>query len=294
MRNRKPNFNVIRFANTAFLLFLYLSNIYCQNNTLDSLQKVLLTQQEDTNKVNTLNRISYQYLIKKDFSNGLEFAHNALTLAEKLKFFRGQFKSYIRLSELYGWKENHKEVTKYLSLGLELSEKLNDMPNKSYFNYELGAEYILIGNDDLGFKYLYAALKIYETLGNKRSVAECYNVIATACYIRKDYNNALTNYKHSLKFIEENSLKWQIAHSNMNIGSVYSEIDSLELASSYILKGKEISKEKDSNLPTWWNAYSSNIFGKLYMKYGEAFDSKKNTYEANRYYKEAQIIMLRL
>jgi hypothetical protein len=53
---------------------LYASVAYTQNKTIDSLQKVLQTQKEDTSKVNTLNALSLQLMLINEYGNGYQAA----------------------------------------------------------------------------------------------------------------------------------------------------------------------------------------------------------------------------
>ena len=63
-----------------FLLLILFLKAYPQNNTIDSLEKVLQMQKEDTGKVNTLNAISYNYRNTQPDS-GLHYGEQALVLA---------------------------------------------------------------------------------------------------------------------------------------------------------------------------------------------------------------------
>jgi len=71
---------------SIFLIFLLQCSFsgHTQNNTIDSLQKVLKTQKEDTNKVNTLNELCNELRFINDFKNSLQCAEEAISLAENL------------------------------------------------------------------------------------------------------------------------------------------------------------------------------------------------------------------
>src|SRR5881392_206686 len=80
------------FREFIFLLFVFLLHSFSaatQNNIIDSLQKVLLTQKEDTNKVNTLNELASELNKKSDYTNSLPYAKAALVLSEKKSFKKG-------------------------------------------------------------------------------------------------------------------------------------------------------------------------------------------------------------
>ena len=65
---------------------LYLCSAKAQNKTIDSLKKVLVSQQEDTNKVNTLIKLGRNFRLLNDSSRAIQCAKEALLLAEKINY----------------------------------------------------------------------------------------------------------------------------------------------------------------------------------------------------------------
>ena len=61
---------------------------YTQNNTIDSLQKILQTQKEDTGKVNILIALGIQFRYT-NIDTALYFANTALSLATRLNYEMG-------------------------------------------------------------------------------------------------------------------------------------------------------------------------------------------------------------
>ena len=59
-----------------------------QNNTIDSLQKRLLVQQEDTNKALTLNRLSENLIDERQARKAMVYANESIVLSHKLDFKR--------------------------------------------------------------------------------------------------------------------------------------------------------------------------------------------------------------
>src|SRR5215204_3722115 len=82
--------------------FLFYSSIgFSQNLSIDSLTKVLQTQEMDSNKINTLNELSHSYLREGNFTNAIHFANQALALAKKVKFKSGEANSYFIIANVY-------------------------------------------------------------------------------------------------------------------------------------------------------------------------------------------------
>src|SRR3954452_21163412 len=78
-----------------FVYLMYASSAFTQPNlsdsvAIDSLKKVLLTEKEDTNKVNTLNELSYQLRSDKNTVTILKILKQNLALAKKMNFQKGQ------------------------------------------------------------------------------------------------------------------------------------------------------------------------------------------------------------
>ena len=71
--------------NIYICLFIFLCSIsaYTQTAWIDSVKKVLSTQKEDTNKVNTLLNLSGAYRFSYPDSS-LKYAQQALAISEKL------------------------------------------------------------------------------------------------------------------------------------------------------------------------------------------------------------------
>lgn len=70
------------------LLLTFLTSISFSQNAGDSLLQVLATQSEDSNKVNTLNSLAWNYYS----SNGnlsLSYAQQALALGKRISYKKG-------------------------------------------------------------------------------------------------------------------------------------------------------------------------------------------------------------
>ena len=70
------------------LLYSFVSN--GQSNTIDSLTKVLQTEKEDTNTVNTLNRLSAELRKQGSLDDAMREANKAILLAKKINYKGGR------------------------------------------------------------------------------------------------------------------------------------------------------------------------------------------------------------
>src|SRR4051794_45569 len=89
-----------RFFKIGLLLvcIIFYSEVIAQVDSLyiDSLKRVLLTQKEDTNKVNTLNELS-NYLSYQDTDSSFSYASLGLSLSQKLNYVKGEAQSCLIL-----------------------------------------------------------------------------------------------------------------------------------------------------------------------------------------------------
>ena len=122
-----------------FIVLLYSYSAYSQNNIIDSIQKVLQTQKEDTNKVNTLNALSKQLWQVGDYDQARKYGDDALAFARSVSVGGGK-----------GWAKGEANA-----------------------NSNIGAICEKKGNYPEALKNHFAALKIYEKIGSKKGVAIC-------------------------------------------------------------------------------------------------------------------------
>lgn len=166
----------------------------------ENLQKLLQTQSEDSNKVNTLNILSYLIV---EFKPSLQYAEEALSLDEKINFKTGEGTAYRNIGECYLSQNNYAEAHKYFPDALKIQESLKD---KS----EIARTYLNIANSCLGegdypeaIKNSYSVLKLYEEAGNKEGMSYAYSYIGNYYSAQGDDSEALKNYLIYLKLSEE-------------------------------------------------------------------------------------------
>ena len=165
--------NILTKTCLFIILIIYSFTAYTQTNLtdslkIDSLKKVLQKVKEDTNKVNTLNELSSAIQQVSDDSSSLQYAKKALLLSEKLNFKKGEADANYNIG------------------GIKFS---ND-----YFNQSIYPEV---------YKNYFDALQLYEELGDKEGVAQCYFGIGQLKFNQGNYPDALKNFYSALKFYEQ-------------------------------------------------------------------------------------------
>src|ERR1700733_1234389 len=86
-------------------------NAFTQNKTVDSLETTLKFQKEDTSRVTTMENLATILLEQEnEFQKGLSYAKEALLLAQKLNFKKGQAKGYGSIGVAYFQHNNFAEA----------------------------------------------------------------------------------------------------------------------------------------------------------------------------------------
>ena len=296
----------IRVICLLFVTALFLHPLLQAQNRqrLDSLYKLERTAPNDTTRVNLFNTICQEYLLTER-EVALDYANQALELAEKLQYHRGRAYAYrnmalyhYSLSEFNAALINHNK-------SLEIFEELNDKKGmllacnslgliyykQGYYplaikNYlivlslldalgdktAVAASYSSIakiyckdGNYSLALDYLQSALKIQLEQNDKPGLSENYNNIGNIYYQKKNYTLALDYYKKALKIQELLNDDLALATCYNNLGNVYLQLNTLDFALDFQLKALKIQQQQHDNLA---EASTFNNLGLTYEKRG--------------------------
>jgi two-component system NtrC family sensor kinase len=273
-----------------FLIFYIGSNTYSQNKAIDSLKNVLLTQKEDTSKVNTLHELGFQYGFVGDFEKSLDCAKKALVLSEKLGYKKGELKAYLYLIDInQRGLGNQQEAMQYCKKGIELSEKYQDDNNLASFYLQMSYINSNLYNSPEALNYSFKALKIFESSDDKINLSETYNSIAILYRNEKKYSEALNYFKLCLKLKESLGTDelWAVARTHNNIGKIYLLQNKIELALQSTLKGLNIFKKLADKAPNWGLPYTYNCMASIYEAKADSLVQKQDKISAEKEYKNA-------
>ena len=211
------------------LVFLLCSLFsFAQQNKIDSLQKVLLTQEEDTSKVITLIDISWSYVNSGDYGKAKTFSEQAIIISKKKSpdsdpenYRYGIAKAYYALGYVSLKMSNLPEALNFFSAAVELSKIINSKEVMAFAYQGLSNAYAASSSYPEAIKNYFLAMKIHEEAGNKNGVADSYLGIGFI-YLRQDnYSEALKNLFLSLKIFREIKNQQGIAYAAHYIGNVY-------------------------------------------------------------------------
>lgn len=186
------------------LVCIYPHFIFCQQSKIDSLEQVLKTEKEDSNKVKTLNGITglYSHQPAQNYQKALVFADLARQLSEKVFFRRGAFTAYNNLGTIYGYFGIYEKALESFLNELKIGEKLNDPLLIFQAHENISFMFWMIGN----YK---KALEEIETVEDKakinkneqQMIAAYWNKARIYCALcseaMKKQNSNLANFDYS-------------------------------------------------------------------------------------------------
>ena len=166
----------LKYLFVCFLSFGF-DYSFSQEKEIDSLRILLQTDQKDTNKLIHLYQLSDLSETVGNYPEGLKYGNEALSLAEQL------------LNDANGISRDY------------IIQTIKKNKAKIYSN--IGIIYDVQGNFPEALKNHLAALKIYDSMNDKRGVARCYNNIGIIYKQQDNYQEALKNHFLSLKIDTE-------------------------------------------------------------------------------------------
>jgi len=184
----------------------------------------LKTQKEDTNKVNTLFRISELYRFQRDADQAMEYQKQALLLSEKLKFRLGKAKAIYYIGNIYFFKENYAEALEYYYKSLNLFEELGDRKWIFYAHSRIGGTYYNQDNFTDALESDQLCLQLAQEMEDSALIAQMYNEVGDSYYKLGNFDKAFPLFYSALHFYEmlgsrapSSGLPWSYGY----IGTIY-------------------------------------------------------------------------
>jgi len=276
---------IFRFFSVCFLFYFFpFFPGYSQpTSTVDSLQTVLKSSKEDTNKVILLNELAKKFMVKGEYEKTLSYSNEALQLSEKLKYKRGLASSSKNIGVIYWHKGNYPKALEYnlkmLKIGEEIKDKKiiasalnniglvywsqgNNSKTLEYYSKSLeikkeigdksgmgntllgiGSVYDNLGDTLKALEYFQEGLKLKREVNDQAGLAGALNNIGNIYGKQKKYSEALNSFLQSLKLREQIGDKKGIASSLNNIGAAYANLENYELAKKYLTESLNLSTE---------------------------------------------------
>jgi len=223
----------------VFLLLLFLpSFLFAQKPTaIDSLLLSLRSMKEDTLKVNLLHKSGLFY-IDSDTTKAFFYNRKAMELSKKLHWKEGIAKSNFYLGTIYNASFNYEKALGYFNQSLLSTNK--KMRSKSYQN--IGGIYIYKSNYSKALAFYYKALKIDESLEDKKGIAKIAANIGSIYYGLQSYSKAIDYFNKAAISNEQIGNETDLAIVYRNLGSVYNSLKQSQKTLFYYEKANTLSK----------------------------------------------------
>ncbi|MEX0290017.1 MAG: response regulator [Flavobacteriaceae bacterium] len=158
----------------------------------------------------------------------------------------------------------------YSRKALVLSEELKYLPGEAEAKRNLTMIYRLLGDYPRAIENGFAALDIYEEIGDQLHMAKTLNGLGSVYFRLEDYEESLNYYNQGLQVFEKLKDEYGQAIAYVNIGNVYKNIDQAQKSMENYSKALKINRRLGHKLRTSINL--ENI-GTLYInqeKYDKA------------------------
>lgn len=223
---------------------LFSLGILAHNDAIDSLRKVIDVSPADTNKVNTLLELSWQYMIIGEYEKSIAEAEAANKIALRTGFSKGEAASYFSKGSNYLYKGEHSKALDYYFKSLKIVEGQKDeaLISKHYGN--IGNVYYSLTDYSNALIYYTKAFEQAEAKGDKeRSPAFLVN-IANVYKEQKNYDKALEVYLKSLELYEFAEKKTNGKAIVLgNIGNVFCFKEDYKKALDYFFEALKLREE---------------------------------------------------
>ena len=242
-----------------FICFVLVNLSFAQNSKkIDSLE-TLIKQAKEIEKISLLCEISKEYIPvshKKAFGK----AYTALQIALQKQKPQYVSESYFTLGIIHYSTSNYDSAKYYFDKALITST----IPEKSVLILDnIGNLYKDKSIYDSSLLTHNQALKLKETLGDRKGVALTYTNIGNVYMQMHNYEDAIEQYEKALKIRKTLDDKQSYANLLTNIGDAYKNLLEYEKALSFLNKALQIHKENNDNPSI---AYTLNGIGNFYFQ----------------------------
>ncbi|MEJ7828604.1 MAG: tetratricopeptide repeat protein, partial [Segetibacter sp.] len=157
------------------LLTSVLTAVHSQVSEADSIEKLLLQTPQDTTRVLLLAELTLRYQFFKS-DTALILAQQAIALAQRLHFSKGEIRALIRLGEVRRLRGEYPQALKELLRALQLSRETHSAEEEANSLKWAGIIYNDLGEYRQGLNYLFQSKKISESIPEQLSVVELTNI----------------------------------------------------------------------------------------------------------------------
>ncbi len=247
------------FASTQILLICLLTFFLSENSfgaklrgqaRIDSLLQSLNKETPDTQRVKTLQQLSFEYS-SMDPDKGIKFGNEAVLLAEKLNWEKGIASAHYYRGANFLYTSRLPEALDDYLKGLSYFERTLDSNKMAGTYSNIGGVYAYQGKKEKALDYFLKALKINRVMspGSNFESANLGN-IAIIYHDRGDNKTALKYSLEALKICEDHNYIEMLPNAIVSASAIYSEMNNYTKAYEFAIRALEIAR-KEQDMTVW-------------------------------------------
>ncbi len=168
---------------------------------IDSLEKQLEQARADTSRVNLLIALSVASR-PDNINRAIAYAEEALSLAERLRFWKGQIDARLRLASHVHHRGNFSRARNLLLAAADITQKQLDGYKLADIHLDLGMTYRRLSMVDSAFYYFTLAESGYEASGNRDGLSKVFiNFGRLYLEVTREFDKAETFLLRAREFI---------------------------------------------------------------------------------------------
>ncbi|MES2513566.1 MAG: ATP-binding protein [Bacteroidota bacterium] len=231
-----------RFLFLCCCILIQLNNYAQKNAVQDSLLHIVATFPDDTVKVNALVALGTN-LVQYQIKEAEAYTNQAIQLARKISFPKGEAKAHLVLSRIGRERSNYSEALNQTYRALNIFENISNKSGCAKCYYELGYIYKDITDYSKALYNFSKALDVYKADKNEANAAFCQTLMghvnADLMNSSKDsvyFKKALGYYTNVLDYYLKQNTKDRIAVALLNLSNLYLVYNRLWPSENYLDK----------------------------------------------------------
>jgi tetratricopeptide (TPR) repeat protein len=244
------------------------------NRAIDSLQKILKTQNENSKRVETYIQLAQLYNSYSEYPEALDNYLAALRIFDAQKDSMGIAICNQQIGGIYYELQNYRASVSHNTSAINLFLKQNNQNGLSACYTNISSTYFAMGNLDSALNYNLKASQLTEETGNIPGFAICLTVRGDIYSLQKNYPLALAQYQKAAEEMKKTDDEKGIGIAYAHLASVYSKMNNQDKAISLYKKAIEFWKQPDKEV------YQD--LGELYANKGDY----KSAYECMEHYNQ--------